>query len=326
MTAYYNEIDRFAADWLRNLSVAGHIPEGFIDTRTIESVRADDIKAPQAHFFAGIGAWTYALELAGWPDGSPVWTGSCPCQPFSVAGAGDGEDDARHLWPVWRKLIEQCQPPVLFGEQVASPAGRSWLASVSADLEALGYIVGAADLCAAGVGAPHLRQRLFFGAVHRSVVHTFGHRSRGDSRGHGGEKEENTEQGAQPGRISDGPESTGAACSVANGDNSGRLILAAPRLHAQRPLGNDLDGCGTPGTMADADRKRRQARGGEGPWSEAEWIHCRDGKARPAKPGIFPLADGAASRMGRLRAYGNAIVAQAAAAFVMSFVEAVGSL
>src|SRR5690606_5734874 len=92
----------------------------------------------------------------------PVWTGSCPCQPYSSAGARKGDDDPRALWWAWRWLIDQCRPAVIFGEQVASKDGREWLSGVRADLEAMGYVVGAADLCAAGVGAPHIRQRLFW--------------------------------------------------------------------------------------------------------------------------------------------------------------------
>ena len=61
-----------------------------------------------------------------------------------------------------RRLIAESGPAVVFGEQVASKDGRQWLAGVRADLETLGYGVGAADLCAAGVGAPHIRQRLFW--------------------------------------------------------------------------------------------------------------------------------------------------------------------
>ena len=116
----------------------------------------------QCHFFAGIGIWSYALRLAGWPDDREVWTGSCPCQPFSAAGKGQAFNDERHLWPVWFPLIEARRPLVCFGEQVASIDGLAWLDPVQSDLDDAGYTCGAIDLCAAGVGAPHRRQRLYW--------------------------------------------------------------------------------------------------------------------------------------------------------------------
>ncbi len=161
--AYYNENDAYPAQWLRNLSAAGHIAKGQVDDRSIKDVTAADLSGySQCHFFAGIGVWSYALKLAGWPADEPVWTGSCPCQPFSNAGTRAGAADERHLWPAWFALIRECRPQCIFGEQVASSDGRLWLDAVSSDLESLGYTVGSADLCAAGVGAPHIRQRLFF--------------------------------------------------------------------------------------------------------------------------------------------------------------------
>lgn len=168
---YYNEIDPFAVAWLRNLIEAGQLPAGDVDDRSIVDVRPGDLRGyGSCHFFAGIGGWPYALRLAGVAE--ETWTGSCPCQPFSVAGSGKGTADERHLWPAFRRLIEECQPPIVFGEQVAGKAGRTWLTGVRADLEARGYAVGAANLCAAGVGAPHIRQRLYW------VAHSEGDRAR----------------------------------------------------------------------------------------------------------------------------------------------------
>jgi DNA (cytosine-5)-methyltransferase 1 len=163
VAAYYNEIDPFAAAWLRELIKAGLIADGEVDERSIEFVQPDDLRGfTQCHFFAGIGGWSYALRLAGWPDVRHVWTGSCPCQPWSMAGRGEGASDPRHLWPAWERLIGVLCPPVVFGEQVASKDGRYWLDLVFHDLEVRGYAIGAIDLPACCVGAPHQRQRLWF--------------------------------------------------------------------------------------------------------------------------------------------------------------------
>ncbi len=167
---YYNEHDPRAAAWLRELINAGEIPEGLVDERSIVDVQPDDLAGYiQCHFFAGIGGWPLALKLAGWPAERHVWTGSCPCQPFSTAGKGLGEKDERHLWPEFLRLIAQRNPAIVFGEQVASAAGRLWLNGVQVDLEALAFEVGASDLCAAGVGSPQIRQRLFWIGVSRSA-------------------------------------------------------------------------------------------------------------------------------------------------------------
>lgn len=239
----YSEIDPFTVAWLRNLISQNHLPKGQI-LGNICSIQ----KAPSTfHAFAGIGGWPFALSLAGWPEDIPVWTGSCPCQPFSIAGKGKGTNDDRHLWPEWYRLIQKCRPPVIFGEQVASPAGRAWLDAVSLDLEALGYAVASADLCAASVGASHKRQRLFFMAY---------------------------------------SDSTGLQRWPQQGNSSGE--------RAARPSSV------------------------VGFWDDAEWLSCEDGKTRSAEPGSFPLADGIPARVGRLRAYGNAIVPQVASEFIQA--------
>ena len=145
MAAYYNELDPFAAAWLRELIKAGHIAPGEVDERSIEDVQPGELKGyTQCHFFAGIGVWSHAIRSAGWADDSPVWTGSCPCQGFSASGKRGGFSDKRHLWPAWFRLIAECRPHTIFGEQVASKDGLAWLDVVSADLEGAGYAIGAA--------------------------------------------------------------------------------------------------------------------------------------------------------------------------------------
>lgn len=160
---YYNEIDGHAAQWLRNLIAAGLIADGDVDERSIEDVRPDDLRGyTQCHFFAGIGGWAYALDLAGWPRDRPVWTGSCPCQPFSAAGKGNGFADERDLWPAWQHLIAVCRPPVIFGEQVEAAIRHAWLDRAFSDLEGSGYACGAAVLQASSTDATHKRDRLWF--------------------------------------------------------------------------------------------------------------------------------------------------------------------
>ena len=139
---------------------AGLIMEGEVDERDIREVDPGDLVGfERCHFFSGICGWELALEIAGW-DG-PVWTGSCPCQPFSTAGGQGGADDERHLWPEFSRLISACRPPVVFGEQVDAGV-REWLDEVADDFYAMGYEFAAAVLPAAVLGAPHIRHRLWF--------------------------------------------------------------------------------------------------------------------------------------------------------------------
>lgn len=312
---YYNELDPYAADWLRNLSDAGHIAKGRVDDRSIEDVQPEDIGDGQAHFFAGIGLWSVALRWAGWPDGATVWTGSCPCQPFSSAGTREGADDARHLWPTWFRLIEQRRPPVIFGEQVASADGRAWFAAVRADLETLGYSVGAADMCAAGVGAPHVRQRLFWGA------------RLANSDGIGLDREQACSSETGRGLTADDDGDGG----MANPDSArpqGRVQCGHGANQRAARQDGVVDGLGhTHRERCERDRSVREwlpeePRSCPVDWLNVDYLPCSDGPHRPTQPGIHPLADGGPGRVARLRAYGNAIVPQVAAAFITAFLGA----
>lgn len=161
--AYYNEIDPLAAATIREAIKAGVIAPGVVDERDIRDLRPTDLAGyTQVHLFAGGGIWSYALRRAGWPDDRPIWTASCPCQPFSSAGKGDGFADERHLWPAAEWLIAQCRPVVIAGEQVADKGADPWVDLVQADLESMGYAFGSVPLASAGFGAPNIRHRNFW--------------------------------------------------------------------------------------------------------------------------------------------------------------------
>lgn len=281
---YYNEYDPKAAAWLRELIADGHIPAGDVDTRSITEVSPHDLTGyTQHHFFAGIGGWSLALRLAGWPDSRPVRTGSCPCQPFSAAGKQLGTADERHLWPVFRDLLTFLEPATTFGEQVASALGREWLAGVRADLEGVGYAVGGADLCAAGVAAPQIRQRLFW------VAHPNGERF--SRRAKPNQRAQRSEQQAP--RRGD---------ALRCGDSA---------------WVGDADIKGPQGRGLGWDRGRERT-----PWASSVGVCGRDGQWRRVEPGVPPVAPRLPSRVALIRGSGNAIVPQVAAEFVTAYLEA----
>jgi DNA (cytosine-5)-methyltransferase 1 len=182
---YFNEWNNYCAKWLHNLW-----PSAVVDGRDIREVKDDDLCSYyRVHLFAGIGGWEYALQLAGWPADETVWTGSCPCQPFSRAGkrgsqdARRGRDDERHLWPHMLELICRHLPPTIIGEQVAGKAGLEWFDGVQTNLEGLGYTCGMAVLPAACVGSPHIRERIFW-LADSSWTPRDGAIVRGDARTH----------------------------------------------------------------------------------------------------------------------------------------------
>ncbi|WP_049186047.1 DNA cytosine methyltransferase [Klebsiella pneumoniae] len=344
--AYYNEIDPFAAHWLRNLIAAGHIAPGEVDERSIEDVTPDDLRGfTQCHFFAGIGVWSHSFRLAGWPDDRPVWTGSCPCQPFSAAGKGDGFADERHLWPHFFHLISERRPQHVFGEQVASGNANVWFDLVQADLEGMGYAFGLVPFTSASIGAPHIRERAYWVANAGS--------GRYDRRTAAAGQETRAGAGIAIGVGIGGLGNANVTRLERLGGNDGAAgregttgPASAPGVHdgmanTTGQLHHECnDGANEFGRSRDAEQNRL---GGEpvralevnGFWRDADWLFCRDGKLRPVEPGIEPLVDGAAARMGRvepgvarvassnrvgrLKGYGNAINAQAAAAFIRAY-------
>lgn len=337
---YYNEFDPHAAQWLRNLMEMELIPFGEVDERSILDVTPNDLKGyTQCHFFAGIGGWAYALKLAGWPEDRPVWTGSCPCQPFSTAGKQEGVNDERHIWPEMFRLVRERKPVVVFGEQVESAVGHGWFDGVFADLEGENYACGAAVLGAHSVGAPHIRQRLYWVADSKSVNRRgFGNDTRNGAQRNGGNvPDENrslywTEHASRDGRDERRSESNGR--SVAG--RCGNYRMADPSIGDAFSKG--LQRSGIDRFQSKNRRNRGIAEFSEFPtnWNDCEFVPCEDGKSRRVESGLsclvdgvpFRLADGrtgeGSSRVQILKGLGNAIVPQVAAQFVMAFLDSQG--
>lgn len=162
-SSFYNDFDPNACRWLDNLQRHHKIPEGVVSSMSITNItEVGDYQ--YAHFFAGIGGWPLAFQLAQLKTDLKVWSGSCPCQPFSAAGKQKGVNDERDLWPVFNKLIQQERPDIIFGEQVATAIRHGWLDRLTSDLESNGYLVLSSVLSANLLGAPHERRGLFWGA------------------------------------------------------------------------------------------------------------------------------------------------------------------
>lgn len=327
---YFNEIENFPAQWLLNYWAGAKV-----DERSIKDVESESLaRFLRCHFFAGIGGWEIALREAGWPEDVPVWTGSCPCQPFSAAGKQKGTADERHLWPEFLRLIEANRPPHIFGEQVSGkkvtgrlftpkafkrlePEARraveeedseAWLKHVQTDLEGLGYIVGSVSFPACSVGAPHARQRLYWHAQY--VGDTSSKRLEGRQEQPTREECQTTER------------SCGSSCQLAHGNHK----YKKPTRNPTGP--GNLDRKSEALRLADLQRNQeheelerpKEAQGGRsanepcgcslvdrpgptnGHWQVADWIYCRDDKWRPIEPGSSPLAYGILSRASKISA------------------------
>ncbi len=342
MSVWYNEIDPKAAAWLRELMAAGLIPQGVVDARSIVEVQASDLEGfTQCHFFAGIGGWPLALRRAGWADTKPVWTGSCPCQPFSLAGKQKGFEDERHLWPHFLRLITIGRPPILFGEQVASAA--AWLRLVRSDLEALGYAVGAMPIEAASAGADHLRDRFWFvgdlardrrgegrpehevrsgrsttsgdgGAIDRTLADDGGGRC-------AGAREGKSEQLRRTEVERAGNSGVGQADAY-DARSQGRTALR--ECEGERSTGPDgMAHADESGSCEGWQQRSGEQRGASGDQEPCDWAIGADGKARRVKPGVRLLVNGFPSRVGLLRGFGNAIDPRPAAAFIQAASEAI---
>ena len=247
-----------------------------------------------------------AEDLPTRPD---VICGGFPCQPFSQAGRQQAQDDPRHLWPEMFRLIRECRPTWVVGENVVGLI-RLGLDEVLTDLESEGYSTRTFNIPACSVGAPHLRQRLWIVAHSDSESEpdgsfdgNAGQRQLGfkfvaDSKCTGTGVEEHRSSGQ--GRKS--PDSSQPEVLRQNNRTSSSKGSSAS---GEDVADSDRDDRGRGRSTKSSERKSRMEHwsGGECNRSEEWW---------EVEPDVGRLVDGLPNRVPQLRALGNSIIPQIA--------------
>jgi DNA (cytosine-5)-methyltransferase 1 len=323
---YYNDIDKNAAAWLAQLCQMGLIANGTVDNRSITEIQAHELKQyTRLHFFAGIGGWDYALQLAGWPDDKPIVTASLPCQPFSEAGKGLGQRDERHLLPEFIELVKCSNWPLIVGEQVPAAIKHGWMDDLQLEMGKQGYTTGFVVLTAAGQGAPHIRKRIYWVSHYKGTKLQRSRNTR--ERRDGSSDVSHLAECNQPKQGSRLLHTESQRRNIFNAENvwppNGKIDTSANTSHS------------------DHDQSPRMQFANSNEWHKPDWIYCRDDKYRPVKPSILPLAYGVSKGVGyssdpsapinanetqearvmRFKGYGNAIVPQVAAQFLRAVMQ-----
>ena len=275
-----------------------------------------------------------APDLPSRPD---VICGGFPCQPFSQAGKQRAQDDPRHLWPEMFRLIRECRPTWVVGENVAGII-KLGLDEVLADLEGEGYATRTFNIPACAVGAPHLRQRLWIvahsdsesepdkpldgGAGARQLGFEFGG---SEAAPHGPDPDSQRgnraagKQGAAGRKITSGNRPY-VADPQHEGDGGRRL--SGPREDKGKNGQGSSDqswGCGE--TLADPrcdtegsckGVQRGAAKRSKGSFDAGDGGDIRPEEWWAVEPDVGRLVDGLPNRVPQLRALGNSIVPQIA--------------
>jgi len=227
------------------------------------------------------------------PDPDPdVILGGFPCQPFSSAGLQKAQSDSRHLWPEMFRLIKECRPSWIIGENVIGIV-KLGLDEVLTDLENEGYATRTFNIPACAVGAPHLRQRVWIIAHSDSKRKSNGAidaQAQGELvadpsisglQEHGyGQAEDAIERSKD---VADPQSKRHGRGSSKKCGNEQRIIL--PKEQEGGEMGREAEGCGEP-------HRPDQ-------WWESE-------------PPVGRLAHGVPNRVSQIRALGNSIIPQIA--------------
>ena len=233
-----------------------------------------------------------------------IVVGGFPCQPFSIAGARKGTDDNRHLWPEMFRIIKELKPRWVIGENVrgiVSIQNGMVFENVCTDLEGEGYEVRAFNIPAAGVGAPHKRERIWIVANSRRTLR------QGSELGRTNANESEQENAYQYQRSSGTPEH-----NVAN-SKSIESYVGKHRKHQTEGNGQSETRGESGEDVANADSERQQKQWGSESIQEKvsrqttrTRFECKSGWS--VEPDVGRVAHGLSGRVHRLKALGNSIV------------------
>ena len=282
---------------------------------------------PNAKQYGDIKEFT-ATNYAGRID---ILTGGFPCQPYSTAGKRKGKEDERHLWPEMLRIIRECSPRWIVGENVRGLVnwnGGLVFEEVCADLETCGYSVQPFILPAAAVNAPHRRDRVWF-VAHSNDDGTQrtprGYAS--ESRGEGIQERDEVQQPHESDALrklptdtdslGNTPPRTGKEIKGNGGGNNG--LSKKRREQTQRADG--LDGFSGDSPDTDGAGGRQDNRQGE-PGQFDQTRSVGNWENFPTQPPLCGGDDGLSKeldgitfpkwRRESIKAYGNAIVPQVA--------------
>jgi len=115
---------------------------------------------PKVPIYSDIKELSYERLKADGINTIDVVTGGYPCQPFSIAGKQKGEQDPRHLWPEMFRIIKECRPSWVIGENVSGHI-KFGLDTVLDNLESEGYSARTFNISASSIGAWHKRERVW---------------------------------------------------------------------------------------------------------------------------------------------------------------------
>ena len=174
MSAWYNEIDPYAAQWLRNLIAAGMIAPGDVDEDQYERQNWTDTSNATSSPGSASGPRPAPRRMAG----RQAADRPCPCQPFSQA-AGEAASTTRGTSGPLVRPRRRAPPAVVLGEQVEAAIGRGWLDLVQTDLER--GLRRRGGVCLLRASARHLRHWLFFVAERIGHVDDTGSQGRRQS-------------------------------------------------------------------------------------------------------------------------------------------------